>query len=203
MATVIQIGESVFIQPDAATIREQSVQAEVSRWPVEDGAEVADHTIVHNRRWSADLIFSEQPIGSNLGPAAGELRPDRAFALLEAAAINRTLCGVTAPGNLLEDLVLTSVSSPQTLADGYTRRIRIEAEQVRFARAEEENVAGYLAMLARIRHAATMRRYNALRDEFAKDALIAAAAVDYQVPDGVPTTSAARAIGNLLGIEVQ
>lgn len=129
MATVLTIASSITVEPDACIQRTVEHSADVTRWPVEDRSSISDHVIVQPDAWSLDLVFSPQ--------SAGDGRPHRAYTQLRDALLSRADIVLTTPYGTTTDLVCTSVSSPQDIGDGTSRRVSLRLEQARRATSQE------------------------------------------------------------------
>lgn len=148
--TIVKIGNFTRLEADACTLREIQTQAEATQWPVESGAVISDHVILQPVRMSLELLFSPDPLRQVEGTPPGPQRPQRAYQLLREAAVARYNIEVITPQDRLTELVLTRVSSPQSVGDGTTRRVVVEVQQVRRVSAQESDLP---QKIARLKHA--------------------------------------------------
>lgn len=137
MATILTIAGVATVQPDACIQRTVEHSADVTRWPVEDRSSISDHVIVQPSAWSLDLVFSPTPVLPTQGPDAGDGRPARAYMLLRDALTSRAEIQLTTPDGTTTDLICTSVTSPQDIGDGTSRRVSMRLEQIRRATSQE------------------------------------------------------------------
>jgi len=201
MATVISIvrdGGSLDIEPDAAISREASQSATATQWPIEGGASITDHAIVGPLNVSLDLAFSPSPL-TELFPASGLGRPSQAWDLLLLALQKRDNIRVTTPHAVYENMVLTSLSSPETAQDGYTRRFTVDLQQVLRVSAQESAIpTKYL--VGRLRHAGGRRKKGQGQTGTPTAGKVAATILAITLPGGATSGAAVIGVSNLLGV---
>ncbi len=200
MATVIQIlraGGSFSLEPDAARSREVGQQAQATQWPVESGASITDHTVVLPMRVTVDCTFSPAPILAT-SPPAGPGRPQQAWAILLSALEGRQSCRVETPDNVYEDLVITSLQSPETAETGYSREITIEFQQVRKVSSQEAAIPAS-QVVSRLRHASSTVDKGQAQTGTAQAAQVAATVLTITLPGGATSAAAIDGVTRLLG----
>ena len=219
MTTLITIDGATTIEPDACLSRTTDLSADVTRWPVEDRSTIADHVIVQPSAYSLDLVFARLPVRTTQGPAAGDTRPGRAFALLSDALTSRSTITLQTPDGTVTDLVCTQVSSPQTIDSGTGRRVSLRLEQVRRATSQEVSVpvrrrAARLRTRSAEQDAGALFQRAALAAEIGLSVLtltpqagaVAAAATGSASlaarTSGALATSTKSEVGRILGIDV-
>jgi hypothetical protein len=120
------------IEPDAVIDLSDSLAAKATKSPIEVGARVSDHVIVEPRLISASLIFSASSLSGEALEPAGEARPGLAVALLWTAAASASTGFLELDGETISPVVI-SVKSTRTFADGDSRTVEIEIQQIQFA----------------------------------------------------------------------
>ena len=201
MATTIRIvrdAGTLDIEPDAAISRESAQQAQPTQWPLESGASVSDHTIVMPLTVSLDLSFSAAPLVATF-PAPGVGRPQQARALLFAALQARDTIHVITPDVTYEEMVITSVSSPENSSTGFSLDITVELQQVRRVSAQEAAIPASL-VVQRLRHASSRVNKGQVQAAAAKAAQVAATVFAVSAVGGATGNAVASGVSRLLGV---
>lgn len=201
MATAIRImrdGGSFDLEPDAARSRTIGQQAQATQWPVESGASISDHTIVMPVQVTVDCTFSPAPTLAT-SPAPGPGRPQQAWAALLSALEARQSCRVVTPDDVWEDLVITSLQSPQTADTGYSREITIEFQQIRRVSSQEAAIPAS-KVVGRLKHASSAVDKGQAQTGIAQAAAAAATILEISLPGGATSPAAIAGVSRLLGV---
>lgn len=111
-----------------------TVSAQVTPFPVEDGAEVTDHVTPQSRTYSISGVHGD------FEPGAGEAEPGRARALynrLDSAVSTGELFTLITDLRVYENVILVNVSASRSQGGGFALPISIQTQEVRFATSEE------------------------------------------------------------------
>lgn len=131
-------GLSEVVESDLVVSADPKAGCEVSKFPIEDGAQLSDHVILQNRGITLQLFFAAVPDRAGLQPA-GPQRPEMARRRLFAAAQRGEVCQVVWDNGSYYPAILTSVSSPRDAAvDG--RMVTIEVEEIQVAESQSVKV---------------------------------------------------------------
>lgn len=131
-------GLSEIVESDLVVSGDPKASCEVSKYPIEDGAQLSDHVILQNRGISLQLFFAAVPQREGLQPA-GPQRPEMARRRLLAASQRGEVCQVVWDNGAYYPAILTSVSSPRDAnVDG--RWVTIEVEEIQVAESQSVKV---------------------------------------------------------------
>jgi len=201
MATILRIvrvAGSLDIEPDAATSREVAQQAQPTQWPLEDGASISDHTIVMPLTLSLDLTFSPSPMVATF-PAPGLGRPKQAQSILFAALQARDIIHVITPDVAYEEMIITSVSSPENASTGSSVNLTVELQQIHRVSAQESAIPASL-VARRLRHASSAVDKGQVQIDAASVAQAVATVLAFALPGGATSPVAIAGVARLLGV---
>lgn len=126
-------GLGEIIESDLVISGDPKAGCEVSKYPIEDGAQLTDHVILQNRSISLQLFFSASPDRTVL--PSGPTRPEVARRRLMQASQRGEVVQVVWDNGAYYPAILTSVSSPRDANVG-GRWVTIEVEEIQVAESE-------------------------------------------------------------------
>lgn len=125
---------SAGLQLDLTLNETATISAQVTPFPVEEGAEVTDHVIPQSRTYSISGIQGD------FEPGADEAEPGRARALynrLDSAVATGELFTLITDLRVYENVILVNATATRTQGGGFALPIAIQVQEVRFATSEE------------------------------------------------------------------
>lgn len=120
------VGTIVF---DAVTNFDPKFSTKVTSFPVEDGAEISDHIINENPKFSLSAVISDASAGMN--PEKGAMTERDAYKDLLDVRDRRELVSLLTPRDTYSDLVLTEVGFPKAVGDGLSLKVELSFEKIR------------------------------------------------------------------------
>ena len=130
--TAIILAGGQVLRPDVSTSITPTGVAEATKHPVDNDAPISDHVIVEPRTLSLTTFWTPRPDSPSAEPS-GPDRPQQAFAMLLDALARREVIGVRCDGISYYPAVLTRVTQTRTAADGDSRTIAIDIQEIRIA----------------------------------------------------------------------
>ena len=142
--TILREDTDLELEVDATLRESHDDEAEVTRFPVEDGADITDHVRQLPARLHLECLISDTPL-STLGIAnveatlAGGSISQDAYSLLREWQADAALLIVTTTLRRYESMVLTALSVPRDVANG--RAVRFGADFTPIRRVSTEATA--------------------------------------------------------------
>lgn len=123
------VNPELTITPDTCVAITHNSEAEATTHPVEDGSSIADHVIRKPNKLSLTTIWTPNPIDDTYQPS-GDERGLEAFQILTAVLQARTAIEIQCDGVSYGTMVLQNVSMQRQFADGDSRTIQVEAQEI-------------------------------------------------------------------------
>lgn len=123
----VYIGE-LFV--DVATAEDHSFDSEVTEYPVESGADVADHVRPRPQMVSIEGIVTNTPIGSQAQPTLDAQRSSEALAMLLAMRDAREPIRVETALKTYENMLLEALNVTENAETGDALRFRASFKQL-------------------------------------------------------------------------
>jgi len=158
------------IELDANLEETHEWSALVTESPVEDGSPVSDHVIEQPDKLSIRGFISETPITASpsilgiIGTSDASSRTQKIFDLLRDLIKSRLTMTVYTKHRTYPDMVLTSVRTPRTPADGESIEFTAEFTSVRFVSASEVDVPKGISAKGATADKGTARKSAATKD---------------------------------------
>jgi hypothetical protein len=135
---VIRIGGYLI---DAAISEEESLDADVTEYPVESGAVITDHVRNRPRKLDLEFVVSDTPIGAAAGARAADVVPSsEARQTLEALRATRQPFSVVTSVRTYDNMVFTSLSFPRDGDTGDALRGKASLQQIEIVQVRRVSV---------------------------------------------------------------
>lgn len=121
---------------DAALSQSHAKTVEVTKFPIEDGAMVADHAILRPDTYQLEGVVSNTPLVQPDAMPAAARRAESARDVLEAIIVAREAITIDSGAKVLEMMVLSSLVFPKDGATGDCTKFTCQAEQITVRQSE-------------------------------------------------------------------
>lgn len=142
---LIQDSPSLILTFDAAIQENHSGESDVTEYPVEEGADNADHVRPKPLSFRMEAMVSDfpiivgfpnsQPEGSNTGASSGS-RVQDAYGFLEKARLKPSLVTVFTKFRTYDDMVIQSISVSRSSREGRSAVFDLSFRQIKFGQVE-------------------------------------------------------------------
>ncbi len=114
---------------DAVTNFDPKFSTKVTSFPVEDGAEISDHIINENPKFSVSAIISDY--SGNMNPEKGSMTENDAYKELLSIRDNQSPVSLLTVRDTYTDLILTELGFPKATGDGLSLKLELSFEKIR------------------------------------------------------------------------
>ena len=114
---------------DAVTNFDPKFSTKVTSFPVEDGAEISDHIINENPKFTLSAVISDASAGLN--PEKGDMTESDAYKGLLNLRDRQELVSLLTPRDTYSDLVVTEIGFPKAVGDGLSLKLELSFEKIR------------------------------------------------------------------------
>lgn len=116
---------------DVFVTEEHSHEAEVTQWPVEEGADITDHVRLLPDSVTLEGIVSDTPIGAVADQRGADVLPsEEAYTILLAIRENRKTVSVKTSLTTYHNMILKSLTEPRSATTGEALRFRATFVQI-------------------------------------------------------------------------
>lgn len=138
------------VELDAAITEKHSAKVEITKHPIEEGANPTDHARLLPFQISVDGMLTNTPLGAEVRAArgvttsaqtstgaAGAAGPaQRSMAALEKIRVDRRAVTVVSDFRTYQNMLITSIEVPRDAKAGEAIRFSIAMEEIRFVKSE-------------------------------------------------------------------
>jgi len=114
---------------DVVTNFDPKFTSKVTTFPVEDKAEISDHIINENPKFSVSAIISDY--SGNMNPEKGSMTENDAYKELLSIRDNQSPVSLLTVRDTYTDLILTELGFPKATGDGLSLKIELSFEKIR------------------------------------------------------------------------
>lgn len=114
---------------DAVTNFDPKFSTKVTSFPVEDGAEISDHIVNENPKFTLSAVISDASAGLN--PEKGDMTESDAYKGLLNLRDRQELVSLLTPRDTYSDLVVTEIGFPKAVGDGLSLKLELSFEKIR------------------------------------------------------------------------
>lgn len=123
---ITDANDTVILRADGDLDHVHSAESEVSKYPVERGADRADHVRVLPDKYRATLAFSATPLGQPLQTD----RESDVYRTLRALVASSDLVTVISDLRIYRDMKVKAISAPRRVEQGRMLQVEVNFEQL-------------------------------------------------------------------------